>query len=274
MIFLFITNAEIAQHRPFLLTTGWQIFFQRSYDTNDDEWKTWKKFISINAKWFLLHIVATEFCRWIKPIYISYIHATIGATFLLINFNIFILKIMLIISVGILIVANWKQKLFVWAYAFIWLSLINALRGDLAYIICSYLYLDPRSLSELIIILSWNLLRLLSFSLDNIDAKDEKSTDERFQLIYMLGYVWYFPNLYFGPFMLYSRYETMIYSNKVIYNGLWNNFLQRFNIFSIAIIRCIFWYFFVELSLHFFYVNCIQQNIYVSFKDQFLKIFL
>lgn len=265
LIYVYV-KTDIAQHQSFLLTTGWQILVQRPHDINDDEWKTWKKFIIINAKWFLFHIIACESCRLTKPIYIPYVHAAIGAIFLLLNFNIYILKILLIIAVGILIVANFKRKLFVWAYAFIWLVVINSLRGDFAYIFCTFLHLDPRSSSELIIILSWNLLRLLSFSLDNIDAENDKFKYERFRLSYMLGYVWYFPNLYLGPFMLYTRYETMIHNNKVANYRDWSLFLNRLKHFIISIIRCMFWYFFIELSWHFFYVNCIQLNINVSFK--------
>lgn len=202
-------------------------------------------------------MLASELCRIANAKYVPHTHAAVGALFLLYTFNIFVLKIMLIVGMGMMIIANSGRKLYVWIYAFVWLVFINIFRGDFAYILCPYLYIDPRTTPELIIIMSWNLLRLLSFSLDYAGSVD----DNRFGLAYMLGYIWYFPNMYFGPFMLYRRYEWAIRKN----GRCDSDFRQRLKAVLVAGIRITFWYLFVEFSLHYVYVNFIQQNFVVSF---------
>lgn len=113
--------------------------------------------------------------------------------------------------------------------------------------------LNDNQFYEFIIIIAWNLLKCLSFCLDNCtnELKNNLCGINSF-----LGYTFYYPTIFLGPFMIFERY------GKFLEDDLKNqkSFLLRFGIYLKDVMTCGFWMMVIEFSLHFIYINCLQYN--------------
>lgn len=154
-----------------------------------------------------------------------------------------------------------KRKLAIWLCAAFWLSVIILLKyWDQHDDIGTFLDLNEFQCYELIVILSWNILKSISFSVDFISNKDKQTTDT-FGLINIYGYALYFPNLLLGPFMVFSRYNGMM-TNGYVWNG--KNATARLVKLIVDLSRACFWLLFADLALHFIYLGNLQHNTDVS----------
>lgn len=156
---------------------------------------------------------------------------------------------------------HFKRKFVIWMCAAIWLFLIILFKyWEQQDQIGTILNLNETQCYEFIIILSWNILKSVSFSIDYIDNED-KETADTFDLINIYGYVLYFPNLLLGPFMVFKRYNEMRYAN-----ASWNikNTTRRHITLMKDVSRAIFWFLFTDFTLHFIYLGNLQHNADVS----------
>ena len=103
----------------------------------------------------------------------------------------------------------YERKSFIWWYAAFWLLFINYCKTEtIQEIIQSYNSYDDMRLFEVTVLFGWSILKSLSFTLDYIEVqqlKHNKSCQGAFDLINMLAYSFYFPNLVVGPILIYSR---------------------------------------------------------------------
>lgn len=158
---------------------------------------------------------------------------------------------------------HFKRKSVVWMGAVLWLFLIILFKYlEQQDHIGTILNLNETQCYELIIILSWNILKAVSVSVDYIVSEDKQAADT-FDLVNIYGYVLYFPNLLLGPFMVFKRYNEMRYLNTS-----WNfkNATTRHIILIKDSSRAIFWLLFTDFALHFIYLGNLQHNADVSFK--------
>lgn len=125
------------------------------------------------------------------------------------------------------------------------------------------LNLDEFQCYAFVIILSWNILKSISFSIDYIN-NDDKQTTDTFDLMNIYGYVLYFPNLLLGPFMIFNRYNGMR-SNVTSWNI--KNAFDRIVTLLIDLSRSCFWFLFTDFALHFIYLGNLQHNTDVSSKN-------
>ncbi len=154
-----------------------------------------------------------------------------------------------------------KRKLFIWMCATFWLLLIILFKyWEQEDQIGSILDLNELQCYAFVIILSWNILKSISFSIDYISNVDQQTTDA-FDLVNIYGYVLYFPNSVLGPFMVYSRYIGMINSTP-----LWNvrEASCRFVTLMMDLSRACVWFLFTDFALHFIYLGNLQHNTDVS----------
>lgn len=154
-----------------------------------------------------------------------------------------------------------KRKLVIWICATFWLFLVILFK----YLeqhdqIAKILNLNAFQCYEFVIILSWNILKSISFSIDYISNED-KQTTSNFDLMNIYGYVLYFPNLVLGPFMMFNRYNEMR-SNA----SLWTvtNATDRIITLMVDLSRACFWFLFTDFTLHFIYLGNLQHNTNVS----------
>lgn len=124
------------------------------------------------------------------------------------------------------------------------------------------LNLDEFQCYEFVIILSWNILKAISFSIDYISNVDQQTT-VAFDLINIFGYVLYFPNLLLGPFMVFGRYNNGLRKNVPVWN--FKDFTRRIFALILDLSRAFFWFLFTDFALHFIYLGNLQQNTEVRF---------
>lgn len=191
-------------------------------------------------------------------------HAAVGVSFIFFHFNLSIVTIILSKNFSFVLLMHLKRKCFVWIGATFWLLLIILFKyweqqGEIG----EMFNLSEYQCYEFVIILSWNILKSVSFSIDYINNED-KDTGDTFDLINIYGYVLYFPNLLLGPFITFNRYNEMRYNNIT-----WNaeNAISRHFTLLKDFGKAIFWIFFTDFSLHFIYLGNLQHNLNVSFKE-------
>lgn len=117
---------------------------------------------------------------------------------------------------------------------------------------------------EIIIIGSWNILKLLSFTLDCVQASSKITGSQKssFSIVNLLGYMFYIPNMLVGPIIIYARYAEML--TKDARTPL-SDSLQRAKLLLLNIARVGLWLAFNDFALHFIYVSNLTYNPQVNF---------
>lgn len=158
---------------------------------------------------------------------------------------------------------QYGSTLMLWAYALVWLYVINIFKShQFQEKWAAYLNLSERHIYEVIIILSWQLLKLLSVTLDSKSA-NEKIRVGPTSITAAIGYTFYYPNLVLGPIMVFRRYNSMLQSR---FDTEKNDRIEK-RIFELLtrLLRIIFWMLLTDFSLHFIYLTNLQYNMNVSF---------
>ncbi|KAJ6634594.1 Protein-cysteine N-palmitoyltransferase Rasp, partial [Pseudolycoriella hygida] len=237
-------------------TSGWK-FLDRKRDNLDFEWEAWKNFVWDNCLWFLFHLILTEIFRWLKKKLVSWSHVAVSVLFLIVHFNLPVLSIILFQHFTFILLMHLKRKMIIWICATTWLFLITFFKYFEQQIqIGKMLNLNEFQYYEVMIIISWNILKSISFSIDYITS-DNKQTSNSFDLTNVYGYALYFPSLLLGPFMLFGRYNEMRR-----YTESWNtrNAKKRILTLMVGLSRACFWLFFTDFALHFVYLGNLQNN--------------
>lgn len=147
------------------------------------------------------------------------------------------------------------KKFAVWTLAAFWLALLNYLKHDMNILLLkNVISHDMLQINEFLIIFAWFLLKNISYSLERIDAIDER--DEKFRLMNFVGYVFYFPTLIAGPHVLFTRYFVMLESRSTP-----APLMDRTITLLLNLIRYSFWFFLTEFALHFFYMHTIVTSV-------------
>lgn len=119
-----------------------------------------------------------------------------------------------------------------------------------------YKNLNDDEFLQLILILAWNILKCLSYSLNYAELKNRKEENMN-EIFYnwkiYCGYVFYFPTMIFGPCMIYDRYI------KIEDKELEERFVELFK----DIGKTLFWILFYNFALHFFYVHYLSYDVEV-----------
>lgn len=112
---------------------------------------------------------------------------------------------------------------------------------------------------EIIIIGSWNILKLLSFTLDCVQASSQITGRQNspFSVVNLLGYMFYIPNMLVGPIIIYGRYADMLTKGERI---PLSDGLQRAKMLLLNIARAGLWLAFNDFALHFIYVSNLMYN--------------
>lgn len=155
-----------------------------------------------------------------------------------------------------------------WLVATIWVLLLNIIKTEqIQEPITEYLQIGDTNSYETIIILSWMFLKLISFTLDCVQQQSVIDFDggNQFNVINLLGYVFYFPNMMVGPIVIYKRYAGMLKKNVdplMIYQS--GEVLGRIKALVLNLMRFGFWMMLTDFALHYIYVNNLMYNPQVS----------
>lgn len=222
-----------------------------------------------NYFWFLLHFGFSELARWLKPKTIPYIHAVLGILFLGINYGHYVVAILFLKTLTFCGLMRWAHKHYVMFFAAAWIYVINITKQNtIQDQISSYLELNEQQMYEISIMMAWTLLKCISFSMDftkigSKDAVTDSQPIDNFKLINCLAYVFYLPNLVFGPILLFKRYTGILSEDNLQKHSKLNDLLVRVKAVIKQLIRIGFWIAFTDFALHFLYITNITYNINV-----------
>lgn len=150
---------------------------------------------------------------------------------------------------------SFRSRTVLWAYAGLWLFLINCCKShSIQEQIKEYVGLEDEQIYEIVNVLCWNLLKLLSVSLENIDEPSDTEASTFY------GYVLYYPNMTLGPIVVFRRYKKMMYDREA---GLKAGIIRRFFKLIKRLIFIGFWVLLTDFALHYIYLANLQHNIKV-----------
>ncbi|KAB7498612.1 Protein-cysteine N-palmitoyltransferase HHAT [Armadillidium nasatum] len=104
------------------------------------------------------------------------------------------------------------------------------------------------------VIIAWIMLRCVSFCLITCDEDPERTKPDLPYLLDILSYSFYFPNFITGPYVPYKDYRAGV--NEQFER--WT--LKKFVWFSLQIGKFLFYLFFADTLLYFFYAHSLQYN--------------
>lgn len=240
------------------LQPGWKIL-NRLKDVSDTEWISYKYYFHRSWSYLLIQFVVTELIRrykssLIKPWYI--ISSVIYVTFYMSLKQLVFIFLQPVLYSTIIFCGG--KKATVWITSILLLGSYNTLKFKYFF----WYILDSEDLQEeevylLMGCIAWIELRCISFCIDYIDNKDSHNISKSQCLLNMLSYVIYLPVLYSGPVILYKDFEKSFTSPP---QPLWD----RIKIFVFNISLFLFYFFAMELALHFIHFHALQERIEVS----------
>lgn len=296
-LFEFGANVILRQHyyAPADFRAGWTWLFGRQQQRPqeiDAEWQQWSAYLVRNLPWILGHALVVELTWTVNALakYRSHINAAMGVLFIAQGYGIAV-AIGLVLYIGVChrmalaqrrLGGRRRQKWLVWTMA-------GILMGVLTVIKCSVLprleeanennnddVADYEWLWDVCVIGAWTICRMLSACLDTIDAvadadaaaatagddDDNKTTVKAAQIPHTLdviAYTLYIPTVFFGPILIFSRYQAMQQQRE---HPNFPSLRDRLSTFGATVlIRLAAAYALLELLAHAFYVNALHANL-------------
>lgn len=188
------------------------------------------------------------------------LHRMLGVSFII---------FLLLQNMSFFLMAKLRRKTLIWVLCMLWLLTMNYFKlNDNLTQVKVFLNIDSNeTLSLVMIVLSWNLLKCVSFSMERIQLDIDNKLDRHFQFTDLLGYSFYLPTMIFGPIFIYLRYEHMLDN----YNGFWEKkdgaLYVRFKSLIKKLTICLVWFVVNDGMLHYFHTNLIQIDPEVSFAN-------
>lgn len=183
------------------------------------------------------------------------VHIIIGGLFLLYNYNLIVLTVIVIKMTTFYLLMLFRSRSVLWAYAGLWLFIINFSKSETVQEqIKQYAGVDDEELYEIVNIMCWNLLKLLSVSLENVDEPKDIEASAFY------GYVLYYPNMTLGPILIFRRYKNMLLDRET---GLSVRFMSRLFKLVKRLICVGFWLMLTDFALHYIFLVNLQHNIKV-----------
>lgn len=108
-----------------------------------------------------------------------------------------------------------------------------------------------------LIIFAWTNIRCISYFLDAIDNEKMKKMSVK-NLIKLFSYLFYLPLLYHGPIIIYSNFRNSGWHSESTKEA---PFATRLMVLVIQLLRYGFWWFIMELILHYLYLYCMMYQL-------------
>lgn len=186
-----------------------------------------------------------------------------GLSYTIVNFGLLITGFLFFKFIIFFLLTHIRRKSVVWINAVIWLIILNLLKTDVMQeaLLGAALGLTEHQTYEILVISLWSLMKCLSFSLNYIEKYEaEEWIHKGYNLADYLGYLFYFPNFFMGPIIIYDRYRNML--KEYCYKQC-TDLSERLLKLSTQLIKAIVWYIFAEIFLHYFYIHAMCSHIEV-----------
>lgn len=252
---LLAVRDKVLELAKFQFSEGWPII-NRPRDDSNDELENFSNFIMKSWRWYVLHLCASLSIRFFLLRRPGLVYAGVSVLFLLTTFQKSTVIIYALLVITYFYVSKLNSKIAVWVLSGIWIFLIHFMKN-------SQLLYDALGYEEyfiLVVSLSWTMLRGCSFIFHKINDRSKKLKDLQYVDVYTaehyLGYTLYFPTLIYGPFLTFKRYiviESNINENINHSAAIW--------LLIKGLLRLVFWWFVLNLSLHFIYILYMERDI-------------
>ncbi|XP_076269065.1 protein-cysteine N-palmitoyltransferase Rasp [Rhynchophorus ferrugineus] len=222
---------------------GWGLFGSRKRDKADFEWETITFLVQNLSPYFLVYVGTNEFLRYknVTQKNIQFIQIIFSLTLVYVVASYKGLVLISIQPILFFLVGFINSTLCIWLCNFLCLSLIVIYKT----MVSSDDFLNNLNINHYeayitILLLCWLNLKCTSYFLS--------SSHDRNVLVF-LSYCLYCPTLFTGPFIPFDDFK------ETIFVWSYESFYLRAGRLLKSITRCIFWYIFGNMVLHFVYVN-------------------
>jgi len=231
-------------------------------DFTDSEWEVFSNNMSYTLPWFVIHFIGSQFLRKSNKALLPIFNALLSLIYFLRNFGLGVAFSMLIHPAIYFVSYLTGLKIVVWAASLGTLLSLNGLGGPFftfmsALIHSKHIHSEEGRNVQYMCHVTWAWInaRCLSFCLDKIDGvvkdPDNSKLDD---FIDMVCHSLYLPSAVSGPIIVYRKFHKGMRSDY----RPWT--MERLSNFVMQICRYAFWWFFIELSLHFFHQNAFKYS--------------
>nr|SVE69817.1 EOG090X06SF [Eubosmina coregoni] len=220
---------------------------KRLVDTADFEWKTWKSCLLIWLRFVTFHLFVNQILKRKLQKFIILFNTGISFCWLLYVLGPMLSLIIFLQPLVLQLIFQLFSLTFVWVAC---LSLIYALHSSYFVEIKDYMFEKDYTQEYLFaILITWTIARSISYLVDTSSLNNEQ---KRLRNCYY--YCFYLPLLPTGPLLLYNEFQNSV--EKTVSPWCWRKFFIRL----LNVLRYLFWWFFHQLALHFFYHSAFQYH--------------
>ena len=222
-------------------------------DVSDHEWSSFTTNLWHSLPWYFVHFMGTQTFqrryRGFLPIFQA------GLPLLFINFELGVRPLILLLAQPIVIFCMaeiFQSTIFVWGTAIAIIGL-NDYTFIAAFI--EWAFKDTTFYTRYMthVFMFWINSRCVSFCLDHV-WKEVKEESRLWKFIEIIGFCFYLPIGIQGPLLNYKDYKAGLYGPVQAWT------VERVKHIFLLFIRYGFWYCFVEVFLHFFYVSAFKYE--------------
>lgn len=222
----------------------WNFLTGRKKDTSDYDWEIILSLFHHQFIWLFAHLIICEYLRWRNhDKLIPFAQITITVSYLIFNFRIPVLLVILVQPILFEIFSKFKEKRILWLCEIISLILLHIYSRFFPH---TYNHMSHLEHVMIVQTLFWINLRCVSYTISKTE-KNATKTD----FVAILSYCLYLPLFSNGPFVSINDFIQ----NKYPIN---TTFSKRIIGCCINIIRFVFWIIVTEFLLHYIYVSSIS----------------
>lgn len=145
------------------------------------------------------------------------------------------------------LVGRKKKIILLWIVIFIYMGLNNLKMFE--HFSADYLKLSDMNIYYFYVSLGWNSLKCISYVMDEIQDQDNKIC---FSFTDYMGYIFYTPTLFIGPFVSYKRHRQMLLNYGLV-SGI--SLFSRIGKLLRTLLYLLAIFLLTQYTLHYFYVN-------------------
>lgn len=206
----------------------------------DFAWESILDYLKINIVVYIGYFIVMEVTRMLH-LRLDISSIIFSISFVYNYFGILVVNVTVINCIATYFITKytkWDRIIWLWAIISI---LVLRLPGTFS-ILISHTG-DSRRAYSLLMMLSWNVLRCVSFS---VEKNNQHSNEHRMGLLQMLSYILYFPTIVTGPIINFPKFEIRHNNNLPSW--------KRYVMLIIEITRCFYAFMIVEVMQHLFFV--------------------
>lgn len=245
----FRTSQRWGQYMP--VTPVSDSMFGSRQDQTDIEWYVWSPIIlNFIIPWGLLHVLLAQVIRRFTPQHLCLFYIMFSVCLLMPVISVVGTMLCFIVPLLMYVVLMSRLKLLIWLAWCLILMLFNT------QLVTSYLEWCLEEVPEgdykVSVVVAWIILRSLSFSLEVCDADPECELPPLPLLTTLLGYCFYMPFVFSGPYMPFTDFQKGLAEPYKEWT------MRRIGYFILQFARFLWWMCLTHIALFYFYAHSLH----------------